>query len=101
MNPFHVYRSLCTSVTDEGVSVFAHLPRLKHLDIACCNQVTDEGIKLLARLPLIHLDLLGCTQVTDAGIAALSGIRTLKHLDIAHCAITDRVFDHLTKCKLT
>ena len=67
-------------LTDRGLAVLRHLPRLERFAIPWARRVTDEGLAhLVACDRLERVDLMG-TASGDGALAALRGKQCLRHL---------------------
>jgi hypothetical protein len=71
-----------TAVTDAGLEVLRHLPRLKTLVLAS-SRVTDEGLAALAHCHELEQLRLWVPHGGDAALRALAGKRNVKHLELA------------------
>ena len=65
--------SVASSFTDDGLSQFGRLTKLKELSLAG-SQVTDHGMTMLKAFPMLTRLDIGDTAVTDAGLKAIRGL---------------------------
>jgi hypothetical protein len=71
-----------TAVTDAGLQVLRHLPRLKTLVLAS-SRITDDGLAALAHCHGLEQLRLWVPQGGDAALRALAGKPRLRHLEMA------------------
>lgn len=83
-------------ISDEHLSVVAHLPELISVDLESTN-ITDEALMYFKECnKLIQLQL-NNTHVTNRGIGCLTGLPELKLLELGGTGITDGGFEHLKR----
>lgn len=76
----------CENVTDVGVSMISHHPKLTMLDISGCS-INDYGAGALRASPNIqYVTMSECNLVTDHGLERLAKLENLKCLDISYCS---------------
>ncbi len=91
-----VIRMTNAALTDDGLTHFAPLTRLKGI-LLDYTQVTDEGLAHLGGLTNLEFLDLGSTQIRDAGLAHLERMPRLKMLDLRRTPVTDAALVHLRK----
>ena len=81
-------------VTDRGLAVLSHLPRLRRLSLSWVQGVSDTGLAALRHCGRMEsLDLMG-TPTGDGALAALRGLPRLNALRTGR-ALTDAGLAHL------
>ena len=84
------------NVNDEGMAVFADLPKLKRLYLHELSSVSDSGLKNLASLQSLELlDIWAVQQMTDATVDVIAALPKLKELTIKGTAVSDATIDKL------
>ena len=75
----------CENITDVGITMLSHHPKLSMLDISGCS-ITDYGAgSLRTTAHLSYLTMAECNLLTDIGLERLSKLDNLKYLDISYC----------------
>lgn len=75
----------CENITDVGVVMLAHHPKLHTLDISGCS-IDDYGVGSLRQAQnLVNLSMAECNLVTDIGIERMSKVENVKCLDLSFC----------------
>jgi ankyrin repeat protein len=86
-------------ITDRGLAVLRHLPRLRRFDMAWQSAISDEGVRNLRFCAALEsVDLMG-TMTGDATIAALRGKQDLRRLKTGRL-VTDAGVEHLREIPL-
>ena len=88
------------NVGDQGMAVFADLPKLRRLYLHELDSISDEGLKSLAALQSLEiLDIWSVKQMTDATVDIIAALPKLKELGIRSTAVTDATVDKLLGMK--
>jgi len=84
------------NMNDEGMTVFAELPKLKRLFLHELSSISDSGLKNLASLQSLELlDIWSVPQMTDATVDVIATLPKLKELTIKGTGVTDATIDKL------
>ena len=76
----------CENITDVGLIMLAHHPKLHTLDISGCS-IDDHGVGSLRQAQnLVSLSMAECNLVTDIGIERMSKVENVKSLDLSFCS---------------
>lgn len=66
-------------------AVRAHLPNIRHINIAACDKISDRGLAELLKIPSLRvLDLRQMRGLTEAAIEDLAAATQLEELDLRH-----------------
>jgi len=85
-----------TGITDEGLSIIHHLPKLCVLEIGSCHLTQTALLSLAQNKSLTRLNLADVPGVTDRVVEALSKSLDLHHLDVSGChSLTDLCLKHI------
>lgn len=85
------------SLTDNGMSKIAKIPKLQLLGVSGCTKITATGIAALKGLSLSSLDIGGCDRVGNEGAQAIAAMSGLQMLYAKASGITDDGIKHLGK----
>ena len=95
--------SVCSKISDHGVTNALSFPALSSLDLSMCPRLTDKSIIALAsNNPLLEsINLAQCRAISDDAIfSLLTCCRRLSHLNISGCPlITDQTINSLIKMR--
>lgn len=83
------------NVKDEGMAVFANLPKLKRLYLHELTSVTDAGLKHLESLKTLEQLDIWTVPMTDATIDVIATLPHLKDLSLRTTNVTDAAVDKL------
>lgn len=84
-------------ISNAGLSHFAQLVSLMHLNVSACGKINALGLQSLGQRTILkHLNLGGCPKVCVEGIAHLQQLSDLEHLDVSHSKqFTDKACAYL------
>jgi hypothetical protein len=58
-------------ITNDGLKVLTHLPKLKELNLWYCGNIDDSGVSYLAKIKTLRVLNRGGTKISDVGVAQL------------------------------
>jgi hypothetical protein len=91
----------CRKLTDQGLAILRHLPKLEYLDLSDSVTFTDEALTCLRVLTQLEvLNLNNIEKLTNQGLHHVSRMIYLRELDLGGCrALNDTAMtslQHLT-----
>eukprot|EP01129_Flabellula_baltica_P010919 TRINITY_DN4687_c0_g1_i1.p1 TRINITY_DN4687_c0_g1~~TRINITY_DN4687_c0_g1_i1.p1 ORF type:complete len:152 (-),score=15.90 TRINITY_DN4687_c0_g1_i1:11-466(-) len=98
-------------ISDDGMTVFENLPKLKFLRMANCVNITDavsfgdftdqQGFHFIQHLTeLEQIILFKAENITDNALSAFSELRHLKHIKLKGANLSNKALSHVAHLPL-
>ncbi|MBS0207882.1 MAG: protein kinase [Planctomycetes bacterium] len=88
-----------TSITDQGLAVFATHAGLQHLNLSGINRLTDAALVHMQNMVSLEVLVLNGSQITDRGIPNLQRLTKLRQLGLVGTQVTGSSLAALAGCK--